>query len=547
MNASAASTPPSEQPPSTTRTLRHLFLTLFLRGRTARGLQKQKAARSIGQKLAGTLALYALFGLFAIFFQRLPVFAFSAYLHAMTFSFLAMFVASSAGEVLFNKEEADILLHRPISPRELLWAKIAVLVEVSLWLGIAFNLAGFFTGCALADGGWRYPPAHLLSVGLEALFCAGSVVMVYELCLRWFGRERLEGLLTTAQVLMSVVAVVGSQLLPRLLFRADKAVDFNSAAWWLALFPPAWFAGLDDAMAGSGQKSSWLLALIAVVATAGVSWLAFAKLAESYGSGLQRIAQTAPTRIRRRGGRRWIEVLADLPPLRWWLRDPVSRASFLLTAAYLVRDRDVKLRIYPAVAPFMAMPLIFLLGPSGRGMRSMDGFGVAIAGCYVCLVPMMAIGMLRYSQQWQAADIFRCAPLESPAALRQGARGAVLCLLAVPLVFANALLCLAIQRDLSQLLLLLPGVIAMPVLALAPSLDGGGVPLVSPTEEAKGAGRGFSVMGFSMISFVLAALGWGAWESGWFWWFILAETAIAVAIYTAIGRTLAKVRWRATD
>jgi ABC-2 type transport system permease protein len=547
MNASAASAPPSEQPPSTTRTLRHLFLTLFLRGRTARGLQKQNAARSIGQKLAGTLALYALFGLFVIFFQRLPVFAFSAYLHAMTFSFLAMFVASSAGEVLFNKEEADILLHRPISPRALLWAKIAVLIEVSLWLGFAFNLVGVFTGCALPDGGWRFPPAHLLSVGLEALFCAGSVVMVYELCLRWFGRERLEGLMTTAQVLMSVVAVVGSQLLPRFLFQEDKAIDFNSAAWWLALFPPAWYAGLDDAIAGSGQRSSWMLALVAVVATTAVSWLAFAKLAQGYGSGLQRIAQTAPTRIRRRSGRRWIEVLADLPPLRWWLREPVSRASFLLTAAYLVRDRDVKLRVYPAVAPFTAMPLIFLLGPSGRGMRSMDGFGVAIAGCYVCLVPMMAIGMLRYSQQWQAADIFRCAPLESPAALCHGARRAVLCFLAVPLVAVYALLCWAIQRDLSQVLLLLPGVIAMPVFALAPSLDGGGVPLVSPTEEAKGTGRGFSIMAFSLIAMVLAGVSWAAWASGWFWLFIPAETVIALAIYTAIRRRLASVRWRAMD
>ena len=35
------------------------------------------------------------------------------------------------------KEEADILLHRPISPRELLWSKIRVLVEVSLWLAFS--------------------------------------------------------------------------------------------------------------------------------------------------------------------------------------------------------------------------------------------------------------------------------------------------------------------------------------------------------------------------------------------------------------------------
>ena len=90
------------------RTLRRLFLTLFLRGRSSRGLQKEAAPKSVGSKLALTLVFYALFGLFALFFRGQPVFALSVYLHGMTFVFLGMFVAASAGEVLFNKEEADI-------------------------------------------------------------------------------------------------------------------------------------------------------------------------------------------------------------------------------------------------------------------------------------------------------------------------------------------------------------------------------------------------------------------------------------------------------
>jgi len=48
------------------RTLRRLFLTLFLRGRTSRGLQKSSAPKSVGSKLALTLVFYALFGLFAL-------------------------------------------------------------------------------------------------------------------------------------------------------------------------------------------------------------------------------------------------------------------------------------------------------------------------------------------------------------------------------------------------------------------------------------------------------------------------------------------------
>ncbi len=196
---------------------------------------------------------------------RQHVFALAVYLHAMTFMFLGMFVASSAGEILFNKEEADILLHRPIDPRTMLWSKIRVLVEVSLWLAAAFNLAGLFAGIACPDGGWRWPLAHAVSTVLEALFCAGCVVLMYQLCLRWFGRERLDGLMTMVQVIVSVGFVLSGQIVPRIVFRFGKILTPNESSWWIGLLPPAWFAGFDDALAGSGAVLSWVLAGIGVL------------------------------------------------------------------------------------------------------------------------------------------------------------------------------------------------------------------------------------------------------------------------------------------
>ena len=83
-----------------------------------------------------------------------------------------------------------------------------------------------------------------MSTALEALFCTGSVVLVYQLCLRWFGRERLEGLMTIAQVLVSVGAVLSGQILPQLVFRIDHVLNVGEIAWWINLLPPAWFAGV---------------------------------------------------------------------------------------------------------------------------------------------------------------------------------------------------------------------------------------------------------------------------------------------------------------
>jgi len=130
-----ASPPVLRPAPPIERTLRRLFLTLFLRGRGVRGLRKDRAPKSVGSKLALTLMFYALFGCFALGFHGKPVLALSLYLHAMTLVFLAMFVGSSAGEVLFNKEESDILLHRPVTPRAVLAHLPAALVAARRELG----------------------------------------------------------------------------------------------------------------------------------------------------------------------------------------------------------------------------------------------------------------------------------------------------------------------------------------------------------------------------------------------------------------------------
>jgi ABC-2 type transport system permease protein len=531
--------------PSSARTLRKLFLTLFLRGQSLRGLKKNAAPKSVGQKLAMTMFFYGMFGCIVFMLVRQPVFFLSAYLHAMTFAFVGMFVAASAGEVLFNQAEADILLHRPIEPRTLLWAKVWVLVEVSLWIAGAFNLAGLIVGVLVPNGSWLFPLVHAGSTVLLALFCVSCVVVVYQLCLRWFGRERLEAIMVLAQVVVSVGAVLGGQLLPQMLASEGQLTHVAESAWWIGLVPPAWFAGIDDALAGSGARSSWLLAACAILATALVLWLAFGKLANTYEAGLQTLNESAGAVKQKQRGR-WIGWLVNQPPLSWWLRDPVERASFLLTVAYLVRDRDVKLRVYPGLAPFLVLPVIFLFGGRG-GATDSHTFGIAISCGYLSLVPMLAASMMSYSQHWQASDLFRVAPLTGPGRLCHGARQAVLFVLALPMSVALGVTSWAMVGMSSQCLLLLPGLIALPVFALIPSLDGQAVPLSRPGDEAKAASRGLSMIGIMMLALAIGGLGLGAWHTGVFWWFVLAELLVAGGAYFAMCRVIARSRWTSAE
>lgn len=529
----------------TAKTLRRLFLTLFLRGRSSRGLRRSTAPRSIATKLGVTLGVYTLVGCSSIGMWGNSVFALSAALHAMTFLFLGMFVAASAGEILFNQDEADILMHRPVAPRSMLWSKIRVLVEVSLWLSAALNLVSFFVGAFMPAGGWLFPIAHAISITLEALFCTGCVVLVYQLCLRWFGRERLDGLMTTAQVLVAISAALGGQLVPQLIQGMDGSYDMGTASWWVSLLPPVWFAALDDALAGGGGARSWALAGLGLVVTLALLKVAFGKLAADYQRGLQTLNEArAPGRSKL--GRRWWSVLVNVPPLSWWLRDSVARAAFLLTAAYLVRDRDVKLRIYPGLAPMLVMPLVFMLrqgSESGRG----SGFGVAFAGSFLGLVPLLGLTMLRHSQHWQASDIFRAAPMIGPAQLCHGARRAVLLVLTLPVLALFGVLALLVRAPAENLQLVVPGLVALPLFALVPCLNGNAVPLSLPTEESKAASRGTRLLGVMLVAFVLSGLGLWARSGGWFWSLVLGEAALVVLLYIPLRLQVGAARWASLE
>ena len=535
---------PSEQAPSPSRTLQRLYLTLFLRGRSARGLKMEQAPKSVGSKLKGTLAIYVLSGMFTLSFMGQPPFLLSLYLHGMTLFFLGMFVAATAGEILFNKDEAEILLHRPVDPKTLLRAKVGVLLKISLWMACAFNVAGLLIGTFGKNGSWGFIPAHVVSTCVSALFCTGSVVLLYQACLRWFGRERLDNLMTTAQVLMMIVLVGGSQMVPRVMRGMKDSPEGFIGEWWLYLLPPAWFAAIDAVLTGQGNAMTGAMAALGVVVTAAVLLLAFGKMATVYQEGLQSMGEARQAGPKVAGKRRLLERLEALPPLAWTLRDPVTRASFRLTAAYMLRDRDMKLRLYPGMAPVLMMPVIFLMnGAEGAGGE----IGVAMAGGYLGLVPLMAMNLLKYSQSWQAADIYRLAPVPGPAPFIRGAMRAVALLLVLPgLLILLAVVCL-LPGGADHAEMLLPGLIAMPIYALVPGAVDNAVPLSKPTEEAKAGARGGVMFLLMMSALIVPGLGIGARKLGFLPIFLVMELIAAAGICWSLNAMISRKKWDALE
>jgi hypothetical protein len=264
-------------------------------------------------------------------------------------------------------------------------------------------------------------------------------------------------------------------------------------------------------------------------------------MARHYATGLQTLGEALPAHPARYSGRRLLTALVQCPPFSWGLRDPVRRAAFLLVTRYILRDRDVKLRLYPGLAPMLVVPVVMLL--PDRGGHAMGTFGVALAGSYLGMIPLFALNLLQYSQQWQASDVFRVAPIAGPARLCAGARQSVSCFITIPFALAFGLIVWLLHGDLSSLYLLAPGLIALPIFTLYSHLAGQGVPLSVASEEARSAGRGLKFMLVMFVSFGLSAAAWWSWSVGWFRWFLLAEVAVVAILYAVMRASLASTRW----
>lgn len=524
---SAAADSSHRKAPAPARVLRSLFWKLLFRGRAAQQAGANKTRRQMGLGL--TLFIYAMVGVMpAMFSQYADVFVFASTLHGFTFMFASLTLASSAGTMLFMKEEAEILLHRPVTPQQMLRAKCAVLAGFALLLSVALNLAGLVTGLWCKGATWRFIPAHLFSTALLMLFSAASIVLVYNACLKWFGRERLDNLLTALQSLLTVVMIMGGQIMPRLLqLEAFKHLDHVSG-WMLAL-PPLWFGALDALITGTTLNVStlWQPAALAVGVTALTSWLALEKLGNAYGQGLMNLNESAGSvkeRTRSRGV--WLAAVVKLPPLSWWLRDPVERESFKLTTAYLFRDREIKLRLYPGIAPMLIMPVVMLFSGGGGGSQAtmmVQGF----ATCFLGMISLQALMFLGCSEHWRASAFFHVAPLAHWTPLFHGARKAVLCWLSFPVLLLQTFLICGLQRSWTPLVLSVPAVLFLPAFSLLTGLAGQWLPLSKPSEDVKNTASGCLMMGLSMASAgVIGGLATWMWQAGHLGIYLVIEAVV---------------------
>jgi len=480
------------------------------------------------------VALYALMGGFvgAAAFMRPDLFTYALLLQSMTLFIGGMTLVAESPNLLFSLREQEVLGHRPIHPRTLLMARALRLLALTLVLTLSLNLAPTFFVLALGGASWWTPFAHLITTLLTTVFCAGVVVFVYVILTRLVGRERFDGFATWVQVGVSVAFILGYQILPRLIDRAH-GLRVSPMREWLWLLPPAWFAALESLLGGGAARGRVpVMAAAAVIVPLGVGWAALGRLAAGYSERLTSLAETPVARSARRAGGAARGARRMHPLLKAWMRDPVERGAFGLAAAYMKRDRDIRMRLYPSLASLLIFPLMPLFDRE-HGSLAGPMMALVMAGT----LPVSTMLTLKMSAQYAASDVFRYAPMRGTAAVFHGVRKATLLFVTLPgLALSATVLWFTVPRH-ALLLDVLPVLVVLPTLSLMLGVLGDYLPFSVPPTVGRQAGTNIGTMLVSMLVVaVLYAAGEVSRRFGWFWPLLAVEVVIVTGFHVLLLR-----------
>jgi hypothetical protein len=208
----------------------------------------------------------------------------------------------------------------------------------------------------------------------------------------------------------------------------------------------------------------------------------------------------------------------------------VERAVFDLVLAYLKRNREIKVRLYPSIAYFIFFPVmaVFTNELTDPFYKEGPGFYALMGAAMVPFVGLTAIEGLIFSEHYHAAYIFQLAPISRLAEVHRGFRKAIMLSVGLPgFGLLLALYSITWSNPLDALLLLLPWVMITPVTLVVPFLFRQMVPLSRKYQKGQQSARNLTLLFVSFIALTIFGVVQSIGIAGYLpYWIFL--TAIAV-------------------
>ncbi len=375
-----------------------------------------------------SLIMYVIMGLFMIPMVLIG----DKYIYMMSIVFAIMMfmvmtsLISDFSSVLLDIRDKNIIASKPVESKTLSMAK-----------AITFAVTGPALIVSLFRRGPIFFLIFLLEIILIDLFVVVITALIYLLILKFFDGEKLKDIINYVQIVLSITIAVGYQFLGRLFDVVDLKIVFNPK-WWQYLLPPMWFAAPFELIINKNTSMHFIIFSVLALVVPIISIVLYIKLMPAFERNLQKLNNNASKA--EKSNRKLSDFIAKVI-----CRDKQERVFFRFASDMMKNERSFKLKVYPSLGFSLVFPFIFIMNASRGSSFAEVAAGKSYLNIYfTALMLPTIIMMMRFSEKYKGAWIYRTLPIENSSPIFKGTLKAFIVNLMFPIYLVESIIFIAI-------------------------------------------------------------------------------------------------------
>lgn len=398
---------------------------------------KKKIEDKDENKFIKSLWVYVLMGIVMV-----PLAAFGKnFIYQMSFVFgILMFMImtsliSDFSSVLLDIRDKNIIFSKPVSNKTLSMAKIIHILVYMFF--ITASLCGLALIVSLIKRGILFFLIFLLEIVLMNLFIVVLTALLYLLILKFFDGEKLKDIINYVQIALSLGIAVGYQLIGRLFNFVDLNMVF-SAKWWQYFIVPIWFAAPFELVLHHNYNFYFIIFSILAVIVPVISIVIYIKLIPNFERNLQKL-NNSNGKLKKKGEKFFYKISNII------CRNKLEKVFFKFTLNMMKNEREFKLKVYPSLGFSLIFPFIFIFNELHEsGWHSIASSKMYLNIYFCALFLPTIVMMMKYSETYKAAWIYKIIPNKDVSYIFRGALKACIIKLICPVYFFECIIFICI-------------------------------------------------------------------------------------------------------
>lgn len=425
-----------------------LWAKLTTDNRQEKSVAQRRGKKEISNAMVWVVFIYIFIGLFMgiMLIGIKSLFVAMIFVFAMVMVMTAVALISDFTSVLLDTTDNAILLPRPVDSRTLAAARIIHIGLYLLLITLSLSLATLLMGTA--KYGPRFSLALLFALVFTVIFVVFLANVFYLLIIKVSKGDHFRDIILYFQIFMAAFAMGSYQLLPRLI-QMDSLMNFHfPIRWWTFFVPPAWMAAFVDLAVGGAWTGPKLgLAAVGLSVPVISMVIVIRYLAPGFNQAISRLETGGSIPADGEAASEKSRLVRFLS--RLWARNPQERGIFVFCWRVTSQDRKFKLKTYPTFGYMLIIAFILTLYnkdvPLLESLQNLPLTQKYIIFLYIgCLLIPIVILQQRFSDQYEAAWIFRTLPFSMPGSILKGSLKAMIAKYGMPVFVLLALLVLIV-------------------------------------------------------------------------------------------------------